>query len=118
MDAEPLLCSMCRGRRYPRQCRNSRDWRKMQRAPLTCPFEVPLNHLAVGDNVPQMGTIAPEMGTARARDCAHAMRLTCCKLRCGHAAGKGLIVVNAHCRVENCRFYEARAEEAAHTAHV
>ena len=51
-DIRTTLCAVCRGQRYPRQCRNSAAWRKAQHAPADCLFDIPLNNLPIGDNAP------------------------------------------------------------------
>ena len=117
MDCEPLLCSVCRGQRYPRQCRNSWHWRQGRDVPAVCPFGLPLNGLPIGDNAPAQRRTGPLPGKRRV-DCAHADRLSCCRIRCTHREGKGLVLVNAHCCAEKCRYYQTRAEEEATAAHV
>ena len=46
------LCDLCKGKRYPRQCRNLRGFRRKFAVPAECPHGIALNNLPIGDNAP------------------------------------------------------------------
>jgi len=83
------ICDLCRGRRYPRQCRNSAVWRAAQRAPDVCPEGIALNNLPIGDNA---------RSVAQGRDAGHCLFARPCrtcsqKVECHrHAAGTDGVV--------------------------
>ena len=107
-------CALCRGTSRPiyglaRRCRNSAVFRRKAGLPLECAFGVPLNNLRIGDNLP---TDARTKARPSRAECLWADRLSCCKVRCKHEVGRGLVFVNAHCREGACRYFVAAATHA------
>ena len=54
------ICNDCQGKKYPRQCRNSKEWRQdkvsryddIKEIDFDCPFGVELNFLPVSKEIP------------------------------------------------------------------
>jgi len=104
MDCEPLSCAACRGKRYARRCRSLPQVRRAAHLPEVCPFGL---ELCAEPDVPKASAYVPKR--RRRQGCAYADRVSCCKIRCRHEKGKGLVFVNAHCTPQRCRYYEIDA---------
>ncbi len=72
-----MICDICQGTVYPRQCRNSAAFRQRQAAPEICPHGIPLNNLPIGDNTPPGGGVSAVVAV-RGVECIHAQPYRTC----------------------------------------
>ena len=107
MNFRDTICSDCVGKKYARQCRQSRAWREdkhrrymdLLKVDFRCTYGLPIVADAPAD-VGQGPMIAPLKATER---CDHLVRVGCCKSACKEGFEPG-----PHCKAGVCASFKAK----------